>query len=617
MSQIPLRNTRVIEFGKTITDTSPEMLKLYGMYVYNDNNYFGNTNGVLSGHNLGLMLEAAYTTLNDVRDENFTLTGTTATLGMGMMNIGRLARLKLTGRGLAFILCNWESELNRNISGTVCGTKTATNVLADMFYVSGQELQSFLGSWNKVKYRPADDILAGAWMVLFNCLFFLTGHYMSVHYLWKQIGQYSVLDGILRGNYVAFNPSDETTHGSVLCSKENFELDNISTPTWKATGHNLFGVDVSTIDNAEFRKIDVPIYSPAVAFWQRFLSKTRWDWKYAKYIEVQPLFSLWNAETTQDGSIYQDWVDYFTMNNVTDKNQWAFLLQRTIEIVMEFKNFRFQSDAFGKLKSLINLVPFSNIPDLSIGPGGLIMHQMAYWEDGGALSTDTMCHKFYIDDDTVGHQCLALRRETDNVYDFITLGDMDLRDYRIHHFLCANTIYNEDSTSDQVIHTSYASVIDIKGFYGFAIKKSEEKPYELSRYMHSLVAASTYDVSIGNTNPLMIKTWKLFSDISGNERTTDFTIGLNYSKHGYYYWRAADPYKKVAHNVHDINNLDLELVMRDVVSTIFPIGSAQIVKDTPIITSALPEIEKKDTTEVIPVSAMEEKKDDESKDKVV
>lgn len=588
-SEIPVKPAEEILYGAETLYTDKQIAFLYGIYVYPDSTAIDDT----EGHGLVKLLMIAKRAIAKVRDNDFTVSGTTAKEEIGLMNLGRLAKLVLAGDDRVKHIENIYNELSKNIAGAaaVGTTPTLYNAFLDMWPVIGQNLKSMIGGTITTHPRPADDITAGAWLCLFYVLFCWTGHLMSLMYLWKRLGVFSIIDGITRGSFVNLQRTLEETWGSALAASENLELSYAvgGSAEWGSTGHAIFGLDPTQIDSTVIRALRVSLYTHAVSFWQNWLSKTRWTWRFGRWIEVQPLYFIFSPESApgDDGAVYGDWDAAFSMDNITSSHQWRWLNQTINETVQEFREMYFKNDAFGTLKKFLNTVPFSSIPMIgSAGNGGLLFHQFSHWVDGGA-GTDKFYNKLFLDDDNAGHQVLMTRRDTLTNLRFSVIGDCSLRDYQLMTaFVSGYTKKDGDSTRTQIEGNNSVCTLpfmDVKSLFGFCVTKSEERPYSLDVHIMDTVAPATKTCPLDGT-VIIPRTWRKQTTSSD---TYKWPVSLGGTKGNFFYQKCNDPYKKLKHVAYDINELDVDKISSVFCSILYPSGAPESTTAT-VITSALP-----------------------------
>lgn len=645
MSQIPIKNSESIEFGKSCFYDEAQIF--YGWFVisYNSKLAIASTS---STHPWVQMLNTFRSCLDLVRLESFDITGSSsnkATLELFCLNIGRLAREKVDGSTYLYKVSAIEAELLRKLNGAA---SVDTDNLLYTWYkdiaivVAGASLEGFIGRWNSTKYKPADDILAGAIIILCWVMFWWTGFLKSWKKLHSKIGAYATIDGVAVGSFQPLQVDKPDTFYTLLLAVENLEVNQWGTElnnhafTWKSTGQDLFGLSLDTIDNSALRAVDVSVYSIADAFWDKLLTRTEWQWKFGKSISWDVVFLPQayfdyddkkcipgDATAAGDGTVVD--VDYFSdfelFNAITTNfsNNWRWFNSYVNDTISAFKSFPFQNKSFAKIKSLFDTIHFCNIKiPPSTGIGGLLVHQFAHWADGGA-NVDVGCFKGLLDTGNGGHTVLANRRRSSTNYRFMTLGDVSIEDYRLFNYLTAVTNYSLDEGSSKTAIGNTPPLM-LTSAFGFVIEKEEDLPYKINRRLAWLYAGKTKDMmfeyvdsdgdDVNHSGRVCIppRTW-----VNSEVSTTEFPVSLAGTKVLYYEGRASDPYKKLKHNVHDVNNLDADLIRKDVLKTFFPLSSSSVESSPMQIASALPKpdgemVEKPtdpvDTQKLQPVSSL-------------
>lgn len=607
MSEIPLKSSEEIKFGLAATFTNPEIFHGYLVFAFNSHDAIAT---VASTHPWVSLLVAYNTVFQSVKDESFNVATPAAyTSAVGMLNLGRLARLRMQSETYTWVLDNIATELNKKVAGAQCATATGSAEFAEVAkWVCGGAMDGFIGSWNSTKYKPADDILAGCIIVLCYVMFFWTGFLKQYKKLVKKLGTFSSIDGVLRGNYRNLQTSDPSTWGSLLLQEENIDVSqfgttaNTHTTEWAAAppGLSFFGLSQAMVDDPVLRGVECTIYTHANAFWDKLLTRSEWEWRHAKTLSFEPIFLPMNhhdanaAVTGTHADVHGfNSVQLFSASAGDQANDWRWFNSYVNETVSEFVDFFFKNSSFGKIKSLFSVVKFSALPDVpEIGLGGIMLHQITHWADGGA-SADVFKTKFNIETSHNGHRVMCLRRASDTNTRFQTIGDITIQDYRVLCTLFGNSHCSLDHgvTSEQIGGVSIP-VFAMMSAFGFVVTRTEDRGPVIDRRICWLVGDPTEDAAFeyanGSANAhalkavLMLKTW-----VASTTGTTQYPIHADGTKVLYYAGRACDPYKKLKHETHDMNHLDADLVRRDMISLFWP-ASGGSVKADPIVVSAIP-----------------------------
>lgn len=576
-NRIPINPIGEIAFGKTLLASELECFVAYAVYCFGENGYMAPTTHLLFKYLTDMKAVFARISSPSVPIHSTT---NVATADVAFRNIARLARLTLEGDSLAFMLTKLSDELAMLPNGVVCTTKTISNLYTDVvLYVVGGNMKEFIGEWDNQKWAVQDEIIGGIFITLFYVCTLWGLHLGSVNMLLHSTGEFTKEGATMHGNYKPLIPSDPKTWGSVLVAQEN------------STASSVFGMSTAYLDDPVLRAITVVKVDGVEKLMNRLLTPSRWTWRFGRWVQIQPVYFLWCPETSDDGAIFSDWSSkVMLMINTTDENQWRTFNNTLNEFVADLKAFYFKNKSYATLKAMFNFVPFGEFPvPAPTGNGGMLFHQMAYFEDGGAGSTDQLYHKFLLDTDDAGHLNLQTRRNFNEDKRFLMIGDLEVEDYLIQVAAMVSKVWYAGAATSLGVNVPWLS---LKSYFGFGVGKTEDEDYKIGRIICDGVAVVNAATALHNTAAALIgdnlmsahPKWTLYT----NSDDLTFPISLLRSKDLFKYGRSADPYKKLKHVVVDINELDIDNVLKAIRKYFWPIGTSSIIS-TPIPVSAFPE----------------------------
>lgn len=596
--QIQLKQAEEIKYGKPSAESDLDSVITWLVYAFAD------TGTIKSGgtHRIVKLLALAKDAFDAILSGSPDFDNATSTSEQGCYNLGRLMHMKLQGYDLTRVLNQIKVEMGRKISGGTASTTTATDILANFWFLIGHDDADLIGDWYNPKWVGENEAIAGIWMIVFYICKIYNLHCITYAHLIRGVGRFSDSEGVIKGIFQPLVDCDEKTWGSVLVKEEN------------TNAVDVFGVQIDMVDDELLKGILVPKIAGIETISNKLLSRSRWVWRYGKWIDVQPLYFMW---TPDDGDIvpFEDWDDSTQgvqlFKDYTD-TQWAWFNSELNQFLNRLKGFYFKNKAFANCKSQITFVRLLDMPPLPQGNGGILAHQYTA-EIDDELDDDDLIIKFGLEVTGDGKgNALCIRRATNNNNRILAIGEMTTpEDVRIMHGLSAT--YVTHAGTDGALYR--LPEILPRSFIGVGVIKTEDEDYRIGRTIKDLDAGD-FDSSVHAP-----KVW----EESAGGLTDEWPTSVEYAKNIYYYGRSSDPYKKLKHMVFDVNELDVDLVIKSVKNFLFGRGN---VETTPIAVSAITENPDKSlenrtsATEIpaaqpisaTPVSAVAEKKD-EKKDK--
>lgn len=575
VEKIPIKPLEELKFGKTLLASDLECLNAYLVYCHGDHGAVAPTT-----HQSYIWLTAAKTAFAAISSISLPSgINATATHSVALRNLARIARLKLEGDGLIRFLNQLSDQLALLPDGNICTTKTISDTYIDVArFICGQDMTGFIGTWDNQKYAIQDEIIGGIFIIAFYIGLWWNLHLSSILDILHSIGEFTKDNASMRGSYKPFLSSDPKTWGAILVAQEN------------STASAVFGMSTAQLDDPTLRSITVCKVAGAEKIMNKLLSPSQWTWRFGRWIRVKPVYFMWNPETTEtgDGSIFTDWASSVLLFNDSGANKWRSFNSDFNEFINDLKSFYFKNKSYADLKSQFTFVPFGDLPVPAVsGNGGILGFQMMHWVDGGAISTDTLMHKFLADSDDRGHLTLMCRREFNSDKRFLMLGDIEVDEYRLHVALQATNVDDQaHSPVEPATFGVFHSPVCLKSFFGFGIGKTEDEPYKLGRVIYDGVAIVNAASGLQGKSVAPL-TWVPYT----NTDDVTFPISLYRDKTLFKYGRSADPFKKLRHQVVDINELDVDAVLKTANSYIFPVKSASSIESSPIAVSASVEAE--------------------------
>lgn len=532
-------------FGKTELETSYKIAKMYIMLSYVDSDHPDFEAG--TGHIFYNLMQLLTTAFGRIEGGTANFSATDLNEEMALMNIGKLARKKLTGPTLLATIDAFLTHLRKKADGTSCGTTAAIEKTMKQFYfVVGGDFKEYIGEWNTTTYRTEDDALAGFFICLNWLVTWFDVHCTSLHSVIRDIAEYTKDGSVVRGTYRQFSRYDERTWGSALMSDEN--------------GVDSFlDMTTSMVDDVVLRGIDIPVVEGFTKVLKLF-TKSKWTWMFGRTVEVVPLWFIWNSATAlaHTGMAIADFdvMRPFTDNDTLDCTTFIDALNN---LIARIKSFYFKNKSFVKFKDMYKTVKFFDLPVYGVGAGGLLTHQMSTWEEVIA-GTNKLCNtahtmQVYGGGSIVDHNVLQLRRGTDHNNVFQVIGDVPLDDYLLWCALSTTRTYDGNLT--------WVPMLSPMSTIVFGETKTEDEPYQL--IATSLVEGWSDDDF--DDHAIWLKEWNQSGE-------TVYLADLQHNKAYYYEQRAADPYKKLEHTVYDINHFDFENLIKIILEVFYSIGGS-------------------------------------------
>lgn len=464
-----------------------------------------------------------------------------------------------------------------------------------MWHAIGQGSDDMFGSWSSTQWRPVDDALAGIWITFFYILHHWGTQvctYFSRDYV-RGIGEYITAGGAIEGRLKKLNIFDEA----------DWPLRYLS--TYNGVG-NVFGINSGMVDDPALKGIEVPIVDTVEPFIKKYFSRSRWVWRYMRWVDVSPIYTILpplSELSLAAPAILTDYADTSFMalfgagkrNSAEDTDyDWDWWNNELVEFTQKLQRFKFRGNngaAFGKLKSRIKLTTLFDLPEPGVGQGGLFWHQMSCLrvdvDVGGddemmvfkyrpiAEGSDTLDYT-----PVAGTNTLKMRRNRDDYYWFQMIGDLEPEMFM---FLLADHMFKVQrrSGSATFMHgTSLAEspTTNMPAIYNlafspcalvvFTVEKDEDEGY----YLEPLAKTYTFDTLVepdGYTffgRAPCVYNWANLTTLGGTGDNFYYSKHeLNLTRSDFFAMRSSDPYKKLKHIVYDTNLLDA-VAIRNVVS---------------------------------------------------
>jgi hypothetical protein len=553
-------------------------------------------------HHIMRLMDYCEIAFNEViKSDMSTYSPTNASAALAMYNLGKLARETINDDTFLWTVKNFDVLLRSKIDGTEIeesGTSYAID-MTNLWYAIGQGSDDMFGSWSSTQWRPIDDALAGIWITFFYVLFHWGVQvctYFSRDYV-RGIGEYVTSGGAVEGRLKKMD----------IFNEADWPLRFLS--IYNGVG-DVFGINASMVDDPALKGIQVPIFDAVEPFIQKYFSRSRWIWRYMRWVDVSPIYTLLPPKVADKGApaandTYSDFdnMQLFDSDTTFDWDAWNTRLVRFTQRLQRFKFRGNNGAAFGKLKSRIKLVNIMDLPEPGIGQGGLFWHQMTSVRVDPDVGGDDnfFCFKYRpikegSDLDytpALEPNVLQMRRNKDNYYWFQLIGDIDPEMFmfvlgtHITHVKqrkdVSATIFGADGTLNEVdtdtnMPTYYNIPFSPMGLVTFTVEKDEDEGY----YLNYTAQSYTFDPFVISTTytfigkPPSIYDWECNSSGDGlyDDNSAHFTSypnwyysahELNLQRDDYFDMRSSDPYKKLKHIVYDTNMLDA-VAIRNVMS---------------------------------------------------
>jgi len=613
MKQFSIKEPEEIKFGKTMLPADLETLRMYIICAMKDKGTIkaSGTHTIIKFlDDLDAVFASSSTLVSQSDLSPSGATTVTSCARVIMYNLGKLARIVYEGDDFAYHAARIQTELltKADKTGQITDTNSQVGKYSALWFVVGADMKELFGQADATKYQYTDYMLAGMWVTLNYVLFLWTGHLISYADLIRKTGKFSKNGDIHEGEFKPVVSSDPTTFGSLLTAVENGVTDYFGISQTKVASDTLKGITVATWEGLD-------------AIWQRLLSQTRWEWRFGRFVEVQPVFFIWNPSDDEDGNTAAEFVtndetvELFVSKTKTD---WIYLNRRINELCADIKKHWFANKSYASLKEKIKFISFMELPPIGEGTGGLLMHQVTSFDPTTDATYDHIDLKFDVDDADLGFDTLAIRRSENQINVFEVLGDVPLNDYLFMFGINCRILYNG---SDNAI-TAVKPIVP-RGMLAFAYGKKEDKDYYIDRTPLECIGDTLHDSALVGTaeQAAEIIGGSVYTYVTGIEAVTPWTwikptkeddiriVSATNKKSYYYEQRALDPYKKIKHTVYDINNLDIENIALLMRKEFWNMGGSIDSKVQPIPVSAMPaaiseKIEEEKKKDELAVSAM-------------
>ena len=615
MGKVLTDEPKTIEFGKPLTAASMESYLIFLQHAIRngDDETAWTLDSGSSTHPIGVILDQLLLTWPKLVSDSGTYTsaGATAILAEQVfMNLGRLIRSDLDDDAMLYRISNMHVELGKSHAGVAC-TNTDMDALIismyDLWFLVGGKLSGMFGEWGTTKYLAQDDAFAGwiaclQWVVIWFNLH-------DINYMKQERGlaEYVTDGGVVKGHFKPLVPTDPSTYGAILVAEENLGFLGATTPI------DLLGMDAAYVDEPLTKGFNVVLHQASGGLAQRLLSQSEWSWRFNRFITVDPGFQMYLVENQEEQGeegigLVEATIKNRPMKNYTNITHLTYRRQISA-LVADFQSYYFKNKAFASAKKMFTTVNIYDLPIPGQGSGGLLAFQLMSLEEQ-ITNADKVYTSFKSEVGDTGPVALMMRRSTDSKKVFQIIGDVSLDDYRVRMALAHEHLYLDgakvglkDVDADcHDLFSPYAGIIA-------SFTQNEDEPKKISRTLYDMVDGATKGDMDGLTNSPQ-KWVDADAHVYG---TTDFNypVTLQHGKTVFYEGRDKDPFKKLAHTVYDINELDFTKIAASMRQAFGYEGASS--EEIPV--SAVPddkpwEKDKKDDLEVSAIPEFEEKKDD-------
>jgi hypothetical protein len=535
VKQMLIEEPYEVKFGSTLLASAMEAARLYFICGLQSNNFtsvYATTDSLV--YKAFIIASTAFA---NIQGKSPDFTNANLTPEQAMMNLGKMAIKSLNGNTLFDTIAKFDTAMLKKADGTACADGNGyLPVLRQMWFTIGADLKNYIGEWSSVVYERENEALGGVMLLNKMWLTLHTWHFITYHTLIRDMGTY-VKDGdVVRGTYRQFNAQDPETYGAALLERVNGVQD-------------YFGLSESDIDNLIIRGYEIPIIDGAYELGMRFFSRSKFPWRFGRFVEVIPLFFM----NLPQANSYMDLIEADDINFSEDHSchpfidgddtTWSTYLTAVTQYITKIKAFFFKNKQMASLKEEYKMVNFFDLPTWGTGTGGQLIHQITHWDEDG-LNDDNLCSKWTYQGAADDYQAAQLqpRRQAKAGNVFQIIGDVSIEDYLTALAMNAIATYNYDGSTYTL--GGLESFFEPKGVLMFGYAKTEDEPYMLDP---TPVDISEYEQ--GSDDPCVTpQDWD----------NTTFTEDPISGRADYLDERASDPYKKLNHKLFDSAEMDFE-----------------------------------------------------------
>ena len=553
-----------IEFGKPMVHTDMESYLLFLQHaVRNGDDETAWTFDLGSStHPIGVILDQLILAWPILVSDSGDYSNTGAdvlTVEQVLMNFGRLIRTDLKDDACLYKISIMATELMKSKDGVACTDGTMDELIESclsLWFLVGAKLDGMFGTWGTTKYLAQDDAFAG-WICLLQwAVIWVNLHDINYMKQERGIATYVIEDGVVKGHYNELRPVDPSTYGSLLVAEENGGFLGATTPI------DLLGMDAAYVDEPLTKGFSVVLHQASGDLAKRLLSKSEFSWRFERHIIIDPGFQLYMVENQQEQGeegigLVEATIKNRPMKNYTNISHLSYRRAIT-SLVSDFQSYYFKNKAFAGAKKMFSTVNIYDLPLPGEGSGGLLAFQTTFLEE--QITNADKCHrKFKIDTTDEGWLSIQQRLTTHGNKKFLIIGDVPLDDYLVIVGLGMEHVYIDGAKV--ALKTVATHCLDMFSPYAGIIAgfdRNEDEPRKVNRLLKDLIDGVTKGDMDGKSQSL--SQW--VDGASHVYGTTDYEypVSLVHAKTLHYEGRASDPYKKLDHNVYDVNELDFTLV---------------------------------------------------------
>jgi hypothetical protein len=491
--------------------------------------------------------------------------------------LGRAIRQKLDGYSFLAKLTFAQISEDVNIqasewSESVTGVDFKGGIATELWSIigSGDFMSDLFGRYDATHYRPEDDAIAAMWGLLILLSRRVDPWLITVGDFHNRAVVYDKNNGY--GTFTTFSPNKPSTQDSMIFDLKP-QTDHAEWQGAYSATYTYLGLSEDDINSQVLRSSDVPILKGSEAYVNKYFSRSKWEYKYMRYVEVIPVYKINMQAIDEIEQIDDETNRYWAIKDGTN-NKYRQFVESYKSLLSEVRNSFFQNRFWAKHKQFWE---DKRIIDLNIGEGngGLLHYQNAalyYDYDAGG---DTELIGYWWQQTTSNRIALMELKEADEDFYFEIIGGIPMEQY-IYLFgeATPEIDFDNDSETGEDAPDTFGKglLVPAGGLYCFKnLQEAQgEKMFPRNAILvkHRLMSSAddmiAGRVTIKHTSDTQTDPARPTSQARFRSHKLTKNQIIEQSAR-----RVQDPYKRLDFDYHDSRWLDVDNVRTIVANTIF------------------------------------------------